>query len=120
MEAEANVDLRDDGSACVSSATQDIGEGAHTILSQMLSEKLDIPHERIEVVLGDTSLPSGPISAGSWATASAIPAVIDAIDKARQSIYLTRRKDPMAPSPARNRKRLFSQKAESFSKMSHQ
>lgn len=89
MEAQATVDLRDDGTARVSSATQDIGTGTYTVLSQILSEKLGIPHERIEVVLGDTSLPSGPISGGSWATASAIPAVIEAIEKAQQSLYMS-------------------------------
>jgi xanthine dehydrogenase YagR molybdenum-binding subunit len=88
MEAQATVDLRDDGSACVSSATQDIGTGTYTVLSQILSERLGIPHERIEVVLGDTSLPAGPISGGSWATASAIPAVVDAIEKAQRTLFL--------------------------------
>jgi len=97
MEAQATVDLRDDGSARVSSATQDIGTGTYTVLSQILSEKLGIPHERIEVVLGDTSLPSGPISGGSWATASVIPAVVEAIDKAQQIIFLIASQSPEAP-----------------------
>jgi xanthine dehydrogenase YagR molybdenum-binding subunit len=97
MEAQATVDLRDDGSARVSSATQDIGTGTYTVLSQIVSEKLGIPHERIEVVLGDTSLPSGPVSGGSWVTASVIPAVSDAIDKAQQTIFLIASKGPDAP-----------------------
>jgi xanthine dehydrogenase YagR molybdenum-binding subunit len=97
MEAQATVDLRDDGSARVSSATQDIGTGTYTVLSQILSERLGIPHERIEVVLGDTSLPAGPISGGSWATASVIPAVVEAIEKAQQTIFLIASQSPGAP-----------------------
>jgi xanthine dehydrogenase YagR molybdenum-binding subunit len=87
MGSEATVDLRDDGTARVSSATQDIGTGTYTVLSQIVSEKTGIPHEKIEVVLGDSALPPGAISGGSWATASSIPAVLEAIEKAQQSLF---------------------------------
>jgi xanthine dehydrogenase YagR molybdenum-binding subunit len=86
MEAEASVELRDDGTVRVSSATQDIGTGTYTVLSQIVSEKMGIPHDRIEVVLGDSSLPPGPISGGSWASASLVPAVSQAIEKAHQTV----------------------------------
>ena len=84
---EATVDLRDNGTARVSCATQDIGTGTYTVLSQIVSEKMGIPHGKIEVVLGDSGLPSGPMSGGSWATASVIPAVLDAIEKAQLSLF---------------------------------
>jgi xanthine dehydrogenase YagR molybdenum-binding subunit len=86
-ESEASVELRDDGTARVSIATQDIGTGTYTVLAQIASETLGIPTNRIEVVLGDTSLPAGPISGGSWATASIIPSVLDAIEKAQQTLF---------------------------------
>jgi xanthine dehydrogenase YagR molybdenum-binding subunit len=94
--AEATVDLHDDGTARVSCATQDIGTGTYTVLSQIVRQKTGIPLDKIEVVLGDTALPPGPISGGSWATASVIPAVIEAIDKAQQILFLTagQGKDP--------------------------
>ena len=85
---EATVDLHDDGTARVSCATQDIGTGTYTVLSQIVSERTGIPNEKIEVVLGDTALPPGPISGGSWATASVIPAVVDAIEKAQQTLFV--------------------------------
>jgi xanthine dehydrogenase YagR molybdenum-binding subunit len=88
MTSEATVDLHDDGTARVSCATQDIGTGTYTVLSQIVSEKTGIPHDKIEVVLGDSALPAGPISGGSWATASAIPAVMDAIEKAQQILFM--------------------------------
>ena len=88
MASEATVDLRDDGTARVSSATQDIGTGTYTVLSQIVSQKTGIPLDKIEVVLGDSALPPGAISGGSWATASSIPPVLEAIEKAQQTLYM--------------------------------
>ena len=84
--SSARVELRDDGTARVASATQDIGTGTYTILALLASEKLGLPVERIEVVLGDTLLPPGAFSGGSMATASAVPAVAEAAQKAVDSL----------------------------------
>jgi len=89
MGSEASIEFRSDGTARISTATQDIGTGTYTVLSQIVSKQTGIPHDRIEVVLGDTKLPAGPISGGSWATASLIPSVLEAIEKAQQTIYTT-------------------------------
>jgi xanthine dehydrogenase YagR molybdenum-binding subunit len=87
MESEATVELLSDGIARVSTATQDIGTGTYTVLSLLVSEKTGIPTDRVETILGDTALPAGAISGGSWATASLIPAVTDALEKAQQAIF---------------------------------
>ncbi len=87
MGTEATVDLHDDGSARVSCATQDIGTGTYTVLAQIVSGKTGIAPEKIEVVLGDSALPPGPISGGSWATASVIPAVVEAVEKAQGMLF---------------------------------
>ncbi|MEP7014824.1 MAG: xanthine dehydrogenase family protein molybdopterin-binding subunit [Verrucomicrobiota bacterium] len=84
--AEANVQLRDDGTVRVASGTQDIGTGTYTILAQLASEKTGVPLDKIEVVLGDTSLPEGPISGGSMVTGSMVPAVFAAADNAIASL----------------------------------
>src|SRR5256885_7713731 len=68
--AEATVHLRDDGTVRVACGTQDIGTGTYTNLAQIASEKTGVSLDKIEVALGDTSLPAGPISGGSMATAS--------------------------------------------------
>jgi xanthine dehydrogenase YagR molybdenum-binding subunit len=86
-EAQATVQLLANGTARISSATQDIGTGTYTVLSNVVAERTGIPNDRIEVVLGDTDLAPGPISGGSWATASVIPAALDAIDKAEQTLF---------------------------------
>ena len=66
--AAANVELRDDGTARVACGAQDIGTGTYTVLALLTSEKTGVPVEKVEVVLGDTTLPLGPVSGGSWAT----------------------------------------------------
>jgi xanthine dehydrogenase YagR molybdenum-binding subunit len=84
--AEANIELRDDGTVRVASGTQDIGTGTYTILAQLAAEKTGVPLDKVEVLLGDTSLPEGPISGGSLATGSMVPAVFAAADKAIESL----------------------------------
>src|SRR5437879_3026570 len=84
--AEANVQLRDDGTARVACATQDIGTGTYTILAQLASQKTGVPLDKVEVALGDTSLPQGPISGGSMVTGSMVPAVFAAADNAIASL----------------------------------
>ncbi|WP_250516583.1 xanthine dehydrogenase family protein molybdopterin-binding subunit [Caballeronia sp. INDeC2] len=84
--ADATVDLRSDGTARVACGTQDIGTGTYTILAQLVAEHTGIPLSKIEVGLGDTSLPLGPVSGGSAATASVIPAVSDAVRAAIKTL----------------------------------
>src|SRR5260370_16354223 len=76
--AEASVQLRDDGTARVACATQDIGTGTYTILAQLVSQKTGVPLGKVDVALGDTALPAGPLSGGSMATPSVVPAVFGA------------------------------------------
>ena len=95
--AEANMQLRDDGSVRVACATQDIGTGTYTILSQLASEKTGVPLAKIEVALGDSSLPAGPISGGSMVTGSVIPAVFAAADGAIGSLLTIAAMTPGSP-----------------------
>ncbi len=80
--SEATLSLRSDGTARVSSATQDIGTGTYTVMAQIVSDKTGISTSKIEVVLGDSSLVPGPMSGGSTATATVIPSVADAANSA--------------------------------------
>ena len=95
--AEANMQLRDDGSVRIACATQDIGTGTYTILAQLASEKTGVPVDKIEVELGDSALPDGPISGGSLATSSVIPAVFKAADQAITSLMLVASSTPGSP-----------------------
>ena len=97
MEAEVSVELLADGTARVSSATQDIGTGTYTVLAQLVSGKTGVPVDRVEVVLGDSRLPAGPISGGSWASASLIPAVHGAVQSAQQTLFMAATRGDDAP-----------------------
>jgi xanthine dehydrogenase YagR molybdenum-binding subunit len=95
--AQASVQLRDDGTARVACGTQDIGTGTYTILAQLASLKTGVPIDKIEVELGDTSLPEGPVSGGSMVTGSLIPAVFAAADNAIESLLTAATKTPGSP-----------------------
>jgi xanthine dehydrogenase YagR molybdenum-binding subunit len=95
--AEANVQLRDDGTVRVACGTQDIGTGTYTILAQLASEKTGVPLDEVEVALGDTSLPEGPLSGGSMVTGSVVPAVFEAADNAIASLLTIATTTPGSP-----------------------
>ena len=95
--ASASIQLRDDGTARVASATQDIGTGMYTVLAQLTSQKTGVSLDKIEVALGDTSLPEGPLSGGSAATGSVLPAVLAAADNAIASLLTVATMTPGSP-----------------------
>ena len=79
---KATLSLNDDGSARIACATQDIGTGTYTIFAQVVHAKTGIPLHKIDVVLGSSSLPPGPLSGGSMVTGTVIPAIAMAADAA--------------------------------------
>jgi xanthine dehydrogenase YagR molybdenum-binding subunit len=95
--AAANMELRDDGTVRVACGAQDIGTGTYTVLALLAAEKTGVPIEKVEVALGDTELPIGPISGGSWATASVVPAVYAAADSAINSLLQVATGTPGSP-----------------------
>jgi xanthine dehydrogenase YagR molybdenum-binding subunit len=96
-EAEASVELKQDGTARVACGTQDIGGGTYTVLAQIVSHETGIPVSKIDVALGDSALPSGPISGGSWVTASVTPAVLEAAQNAGKTLLLAAVKSENSP-----------------------
>lgn len=75
----ARAELRADGSVMVACGTQDIGTGTYTIVAQSAAELTGVPIEHIEVRLGESNLPAGPLSGGSMATATTLPAIAAAV-----------------------------------------
>jgi CO/xanthine dehydrogenase Mo-binding subunit len=71
----AKVRILQDGSAMVSSATQDMGGGTYTTMTQVVSDVMGIPVNRIHPALGDSYLPPAPVSGGLMTTARMLPAV---------------------------------------------
>jgi xanthine dehydrogenase YagR molybdenum-binding subunit len=95
--AAAYVQLRNDGSCLVASATQDIGTGTYTNLAQLASERTGVPLDKVEVELGDTLFPEGPISGGSMATPSLVNAVFGAADQAIELLKMVAVSAPGSP-----------------------
>jgi xanthine dehydrogenase YagR molybdenum-binding subunit len=71
----AAVEFCDTGRVCVRCATQDIGTGTYTVFAQVAHEKTGVPLDKIDVFLGDSSLPDGPTSGGSMVTGSVLNAI---------------------------------------------
>lgn len=83
MPAQARVTMRADGSVLVQSDQTDIGTGSYAILGQIAAEMLGQPIDRTTVELGDSSLPSGAGSGGSFGAASTGSAVFRACEAIR-------------------------------------
>ena len=82
----ASVEFCANGRLCVRCATQDIGTGTYTVFAQMLSGKTGVPLDRIDVILGDSALPDGPMSGGSMVTGSVLNAISNGADNAIQKL----------------------------------
>jgi len=84
--AEARVTLKADGTALVETDQTDIGTGSYAILGQIAGEMLGLPIDKVKVVLGDTSLPSGAGSGGSFGAISTGSAVMRACEAIRSKL----------------------------------
>jgi xanthine dehydrogenase YagR molybdenum-binding subunit len=98
----ATVELNNDGTIRVSCATQDIGTGTYTIFAQVVNDKLGVPLHKIKVVLGDSSLPPGPLSGGSFVTGSVLPAIAKACDEAAKSLFTIATRTASSPFASEN------------------
>ena len=85
LDCSVSVELRDDGTVRVASASQDIGTGTYTVMAQMAAEMLGIAIERVEVVIGDSNLPEAR-SGGSMLTASLVAPTETAIAAAGKAL----------------------------------
>jgi xanthine dehydrogenase YagR molybdenum-binding subunit len=62
--------VRPDGHFEVGVAAADIGTGARTVLTQIAAETLGVGVGAVEMLIGDSALPPGPVAGGSAGTAS--------------------------------------------------
>jgi xanthine dehydrogenase YagR molybdenum-binding subunit len=84
--SRASAEARDDGRFTVGVCGADIGTGARTILTQIAADTLDVSPELIDVELGDSSLPRGPVAGGSMGTGSWGAAVVRACEALRAKL----------------------------------
>ena len=97
MSAAAKVQLRADGSATVQCATHDLGTGAYTALTQVASEQLGLPFERVKFELGDTAFPFGPVAGGSNTTGTVGTAIHEVAQLLHSALAELAVKDSKSP-----------------------
>jgi xanthine dehydrogenase YagR molybdenum-binding subunit len=95
--ASAKVRLQADGTAQVSSATQDLGTGTWTVLAIVGAESLELPIEKIRTELGDSALPPAPTSGGSTSVSSVTPAIQKAAESVKKKLIQVTIKDKKSP-----------------------
>ncbi len=86
LPSTARVRILADGSVMVSSATHDLGTGTYTTMCQVVADELGVPFDKVRAELGDSLLPSAPITGGSMTSASVLPAVKKAAGKLREKL----------------------------------
>jgi xanthine dehydrogenase YagR molybdenum-binding subunit len=95
--ASARVVFEADGGVVVQAATQDIGTGTYTVMAQLAADALRMPIHRVRFELGDSRFPPAPVSGGSQTAASVGPAVLAAVDAARQKLFAMALADNRSP-----------------------
>ncbi len=95
--ASAKIRLQADGTAQVSSATQDLGTGTWTVLAIVGADSLELPIEMIRTELGDSALPPAPTSGGSTSVCSVTPAVQKAAESAKKKLIQLAVRDKKSP-----------------------
>ena len=96
-DAHVRISFRADGTVRAACATQDIGTGTYTVFAEVVSDKTGVPLNKIHVELGDTAYPPGPISGGSSATATVLPAIVKATGAAIDALLHTATITPGSP-----------------------
>jgi len=86
-----------DGRATLRVASQEIGTGTYTVITQVVAEGLGMPLDHVTTLLGDTAFPAGSISAGSATVPSVISPVANAARSARDAVVALAVTDPRSP-----------------------
>ncbi|WP_238015523.1 xanthine dehydrogenase family protein molybdopterin-binding subunit [Dactylosporangium sp. AC04546] len=84
--AVAHVHAGADGRVTVAVDGHEMGQGIRSAIAYLVAEDLDLPVDRITVVIGDTAVAPQHLTAGSWGTASALPAVQHALQELRKKL----------------------------------
>lgn len=95
--SSAKAILFADGHAEIQCATQDIGTGTYTVMTQTAADALGLPIDKVKVRLGDSDFPKGANSGGSQATASVGPAIRAAALGALNKVILLATADEASP-----------------------
>jgi xanthine dehydrogenase YagR molybdenum-binding subunit len=98
--AVARLRVTVEGGVFISIGTHEMGQGIRTALAAAVSSKLGVPAANVVAVIGDTRASPQHMTAGSWGTASAIPAAIEAADAMLEALTKLSPSGPAGRTPA--------------------
>jgi xanthine dehydrogenase YagR molybdenum-binding subunit len=98
--AVARLRVTVEGGVFISIGTHEMGQGIRTALAAAVSSKLGVPAANVVAVIGDTRASPQHMTAGSWGTASAIPAAIAAADAMLEALTKLSPSGPAGRTPA--------------------
>jgi len=92
-----SVRLNPDGTADVQTGTIDMGPGTYTAMTQVASDALGLPMNRVRFALGDSRMPPAPVHGASQTMASVGSGVLTASNLLRDRFIRTAVVDPGSP-----------------------
>jgi xanthine dehydrogenase YagR molybdenum-binding subunit len=84
--AIARLKVTADGGVFFSVGGHEMGQGIRTALAQTVAHKLGVSPAEVVVLIGDTRAAPQHLTAGSWGTASTVPAASEAADAILQGL----------------------------------
>jgi xanthine dehydrogenase YagR molybdenum-binding subunit len=98
--AVARLTVAADGGATINVGVHEMGQGIRTALANIVATKLGIPPRRITMEIGVTGGAPQHLTAGSWGTATAVPAASEAADAMLKALAELGQGDPAQKKPA--------------------
>ncbi|MGP4016058.1 xanthine dehydrogenase family protein molybdopterin-binding subunit [Saccharopolyspora sp. 5N708] len=99
--AIAHVSATEDGTITVAVGGHEMGQGIRSAIALLVAQDLGVPVNKVIVQVGDTRVAPQHLTAGSWGTSSALPAVQSAIDELRKALDVTEPDDVDIPAALR-------------------
>jgi xanthine dehydrogenase YagR molybdenum-binding subunit len=100
--AIARLRVTSDDRTTVNVGLHEMGQGARTAIAATVADVLDVPAERVTVEIGDTSGVPLHLTAGSWGTPTALPAVRQAALAMKEALKTRDRHQPYIETEGRH------------------
>jgi len=84
--AIATLRITADGRTRFAISGHEMGQGIRTAIAAVLLDELQIEPDKLEIITGDTTAAPQHITAGSWGTASVVPAAAQAVARMRSAV----------------------------------
>ena len=97
LPAVARITLGSDGRALVQSATQEIGQGMITSMTQIAAEALGLELGSVRLEWGDTRLPYGGMTVGSMSTLTSGASILEAAEQVKKALLKRVAQDKASP-----------------------